>query len=32
MHYGTLTSTVVQTSSMGTLLSELEALVEKYKA
>ncbi len=31
MHYGTLTSTVVQTSSMGTLLSELEALVERYK-
>jgi predicted nucleotidyltransferase len=32
MHYGSLTTTVVQTSSMGTLLSELEALVEKYKA
>lgn len=32
MHYGTLTSTVVQTSSMGTLLSELEALVERYKS
>ncbi len=30
MHYGTLTTTVVQTSSMGTLLSELDSLVKKY--
>lgn len=30
MHYGTLTSTVVQTSSMSTLLSELDSLVKKY--